>query len=222
MQADTGVLIVWQIHMHAGRNWVPGINSSKNVVFCSCYSCLQRCTNWSHMPWWLTVNWQLELVTPCLYMCAGLVLAGAYSVYMCTHCMCTIELPWINPQTSSWACMCSVIYWAVLSEHKMWTQTKRQDNLSLWPANKRSNRSIHTTYTWTCQWQHKHMALYFDLLAFTWWHHPAKLSKKATPLRHQWSCGLSDGIIRSMTKFVEWPVVASTPRLSGVQYKGHS
>lgn len=52
--------------------------------------------------------------------------------------------------------------------------------------------------------------------------YPAKLKRNATPLRHQWSCGRSDGIMRSMTKLVEWPVVAKTPRRSGVQYKGHS
>lgn len=53
-------------------------------------------------------------------------------------------------------------------------------------------------------------------------HQSARASKKATPRRIQWSCGCSLGTISSITKFVLWPVVASTPRRSGVRYSGHS
>ena len=41
-------------------------------------------------------------------------------------------------------------------------------------------------------------------------------SRKATPLRIQWSSVLSLGIMSSITKLVECPVVARTPRRSGV------
>jgi hypothetical protein len=53
-------------------------------------------------------------------------------------------------------------------------------------------------------------------------HYSNNAKKNATPRRIQWLAGWLLGISRSRTKLVECPVVASTPRLSVVLYKGTS